>query len=79
MEWHLIDPREDHVLEAEVSSGAAAPMDITAAGHTAQYQDFAAAIRAGHSPLVDGREGRRSIAVIDAIYRSAREGQTVDL
>lgn len=79
LEWHLIDPREDHVQEAAVSSGAAAPMDITAAGHTTQFQDFVAAIREGRQPLVDGREGRHSIAVIDAIYRSARESTTVDL
>ncbi len=79
LEWHLIEPREDHIEEAEISSGAAAPMDITAAAHLAQFQDFAAAIREGRTPLIDGHEGRRSIAVIDAIYRSAREGQPIAL
>ena len=79
LEWHLIEPREDHVEEAAVSSGAAAPLDITAAGHIAQFQDFAAAIREGRRPLIDGHEGRHSVAVIDAIYRSAHENRTVVL
>jgi UDP-N-acetyl-2-amino-2-deoxyglucuronate dehydrogenase len=77
LEWHLIDPREDHVLEANLSSGAANPMDITAAGHAAVFQDFATAIREGRRPLIDGREGRRSVEVVEAIYRAARSGGTV--
>jgi UDP-N-acetyl-2-amino-2-deoxyglucuronate dehydrogenase len=77
LEWHLIDPREDHALEANLSSGAANPMDITAAGHAAVFQDFATAIREGRRPLIDGREGRRSVEVVEAIYRAARSGGTV--
>ena len=30
-------------------------------------------------PLVDGREGRRAVEVIQAIYRSAETGRTVEL
>jgi predicted dehydrogenase len=75
LEWHVHDPREDGSQTAPVSSGAAAPLDITAAGHIAQYQDFAAAVREGRAPLVDGREGRKSMLLLDAIYRSARTGQ----
>jgi predicted dehydrogenase len=29
--------------------------------------------------LVDGREGRRSIEVVEAVYRSARSGAAVEL
>jgi predicted dehydrogenase len=79
LEWHLSDPHEDHVLEANISSGAANPMDITAAGHAAVFQDFAEAIRAGHRPLIDGREGRRSVEVVEAIYQAARSGQAATL
>ncbi len=71
LEWQLTDPMEVYTEEAEVSSGAARPMDITAAGHTALYNEFVAAIRAGRPSLVDGREGRRSVALVEAIYRSA--------
>ena len=77
LEWHLIDPRADHVLEANISSGAANPMDITAAGHAAVFQDFAEAIRQGSHPLIDGAEGRRSVEVVEAIYQAARSGGTI--
>jgi UDP-N-acetyl-2-amino-2-deoxyglucuronate dehydrogenase len=79
LEWHTLDPREDHVLTTEISSGAAAPLDITAAGHTAQFRDFAEAVREDRSPLIDGREGRRSVEVVEAIYRSARQQTTAEL
>jgi UDP-N-acetyl-2-amino-2-deoxyglucuronate dehydrogenase len=79
LEWHTIDPREDRVEQSGVSSGAARPMDISAAGHIAQYQDFAAAIREHRSPAVDGRAGRQSIELVEAVYSSARTGTTVML
>jgi predicted dehydrogenase len=75
LEWHWRDPREDGADSAPISSGAAAPLAITALGHIAQYQDFAAALREGRLPLVDGRAGRQSMLLLDAIYRSARSGQ----
>ncbi len=79
LEWRLADPPQDFTEEGEVSSGAARPMDINAAGHTALYADFLAAIREGRRPLVDGREGRRSISFVEAVYRSAQSGQTARL
>lgn len=79
LEWRLTDPVEEYTEEAEVSSGAARPMDITAAGHTALYNDFVAAIQEGRAPLVDGRQGRHSVALVEAIYRSAASGGTVAL
>jgi predicted dehydrogenase len=79
LEWRLADPPQEFTDEAEVSSGAARPMDITAAGHTALYNDFADAIRTDRSALVDGREGRRSVSLVEAIYRSAESGSASDL
>lgn len=43
--------------------------------HRRVLEDFIRAIRAGTAPACDAREGRRSVAVIDAIYRSARSGK----
>ena len=77
LEWHPLEPREDGEEKAEVSNGAARPMDISDAGHIAQFQDFAAAIREHRRPLIDGYEGRRSIQVVEAIYRSARTNAPV--
>jgi UDP-N-acetyl-2-amino-2-deoxyglucuronate dehydrogenase len=67
------------VLGAYISSGAANPMDITAAGHAAVFQDFAEAICQRRRPRIDGPEGRRSVQVVEAIYQSARVGRGVTL
>ena len=77
LEWHLADPIEDRIDEAEVSSGAARPMDINATGHTALFNDFVAAAREKRTPQVDGHAGRQSVALVEAIYRSAASGGTV--
>jgi predicted dehydrogenase len=79
VEWHLLDPPEDGREQAAISSGAAQPMDISAAGHIAQFKDFAAAVREHRPPRVDGREGRKSVLLVESIYRSAREGRPVDI
>lgn len=71
LEWRLRDPEESWDETTTVSNAAAAPMDISAAGHIAQFQDFAAAIREGRPPRVDAAEGRRSVDLVAAIYRSA--------
>lgn len=55
------------------------PMNITSEGHAAQIADMVAAVREGRGPVVDGREGRRAIAIISALYESARRGCWVDV
>ena len=37
------------------------------------------AIETGGTPICDGREGRRSVALVEAIYKSAKTRQPVDL
>ena len=39
--------------------------------------DFLRAIERNTTPVCDGREGRRSIALVEAIYRAARNGGAV--
>ena len=43
--------------------------------HRRVLEDFVRAVRSGTDPACDAREGRRSVALIDAIYRSARSGR----
>jgi len=45
--------------------------------HHRQMEDFVAAIAEGRPPLVDGREGRRTTAVMEALYDSARRGRVI--
>lgn len=41
-------------------------------GHQAVIEDFICAIQKNTAPACDGREGRRSLALVEAIYRAAR-------
>jgi UDP-N-acetyl-2-amino-2-deoxyglucuronate dehydrogenase len=62
---------EDEVLFSRI--------DPTSYFHALQFADFADSIRNGRAPAVDGREGRKSVALIEAIYRSGREHIPVKL
>ena len=45
--------------------------------HFRQMEDFVAAVAEGRAPLVDGWEGRRTTAVMEALYESSRRGQVL--
>jgi predicted dehydrogenase len=57
-------------------STAADPAQLSGA-HRSQYLDFLAAVREGREPRVTLEVNRRSIAVIEAVYASARTGKPV--
>jgi UDP-N-acetyl-2-amino-2-deoxyglucuronate dehydrogenase len=59
--------------------GAADPKAISYRGHYEQLKDFVRAVESGGTPLVDGEEGRKSVEIILAIYKSARSGRAVEL
>jgi len=61
------------------SGGASDPKSISHHGHTRQLADFVEAIVGGRRPKVDGREGRKAVEVIRAIYSSVRSGSAVEL
>jgi UDP-N-acetyl-2-amino-2-deoxyglucuronate dehydrogenase len=44
-------------------------------GHQALIEDFLRAIKTNSRPMCDGNEARRSVALIEAIYESARSGE----
>jgi len=48
-----------------------------ASGHQRVFEDFLTAIRTNGIPACDAREGRRSVALLEAIYESARTGGPV--
>ncbi len=45
--------------------------------HNMQIKDFIDAVQNGTKPLVDGREGRRTVELIEAIYRATSTGTVV--
>ncbi len=53
--------------------------DVNIIPHKRQYQDFCAAIAQNRTPLVDGQEARKSLAIIQAIYQSSKTGGWVSL
>ncbi len=81
--WEFRDTRpEDAAIRgaresAAMGSGASAPMAIRFEGHLRQMQDFVAAIRESRPPVIDGREARKAVVFVRAIYDSAASGQVV--
>jgi len=65
--------------ESATTGGAADPKAISYTGHMLQFKDFINAINNGTEPLVDGREGRKSVELILAIYQSSWTGKRVSL
>ena len=49
---------------------AGTPYYVDSELHRRRIEDFVVAIETGRRPSIDGQEGRRSLAVIEAIYRS---------
>ena len=83
-EFHPHTPEDDEVKrrfaqKVGASGGAADPKAISHQGHARQLADFVRAINTNTAPKVDGREGRRAVELICAIYESNRTGQTVVL
>ncbi len=59
--------------------GASNPADISFKGHQLQIEDLIHAINTNETPLVDGREGRKAVEIVLAVYQSAATGQPVEL
>src|SRR5256885_2965835 len=57
------------------SASSAAVTDFR--GHQAILEDFLAAIRENRAPICDGPQARRSIALVESIYQSARNTRAV--
>lgn len=82
-EFKVMDEADIAIREAQSKQGlshgggASNPADISFKGHLYQLQDFAHAIDSNGKPMVDGEEGRKSVAIIQAIYESARSGKLV--
>ncbi len=71
--------RERFAQKSGASGGSSNPAAISHVGHARQLTDFVHAIETGTAPAVDGREGRKAVEIILAIYRSAQTGRTVEL
>ena len=68
-------PGEEKLLEVWKTEDAAffGGINATEFFHAQQFADFAQALRTGSQPAVSAEEGRATVALIQAIYRSGRE------
>jgi predicted dehydrogenase len=73
------DIRKRFAQKVGASGGASDPAAISHVGHARQLGDFFHAIRTNTAPKVDGREGRKAVAAICAIYEAARTGKVVEM
>jgi len=71
--------RAGEVAAEDMGSGASDPIAFSPENHRRQLADFVRALDRGTKPLVDGREGRKSVEIVLAAYKSAETGRRVEL
>jgi UDP-N-acetyl-2-amino-2-deoxyglucuronate dehydrogenase len=74
--WKLVDPTAAAVAplppQTPADAGAGGdPRDIAPTGHIAILRDFVCALHEEREPTIPGREGRRCLATVLAIYKAA--------
>jgi len=62
-----------------VGGGAADPKAIKFEKHQYNFEAFVQALDQGRKPELDGREGRKAVEIILAIYQASRKGKRVTL
>lgn len=79
--WDFLSPcPEDARVRAEMMSGAKSglgandPAAIASVQHQRNFQEIVRAIREGREPSTSALEARKAVALIEAIYHSARNG-----
>jgi predicted dehydrogenase len=65
--------------ESNTNASASSPIVSDVSGHRRLIEDFLRAIETGGEPICNGREGRRSVELIEAIYESSAKGLPVSL
>lgn len=74
--WEFEDYDDDDKLIAETNYQ---PPNVYGFGHTAYYENVIRVLHGEAVPETDGRSGRKSLELILAIYKSAKEGKRVAL
>jgi UDP-N-acetyl-2-amino-2-deoxyglucuronate dehydrogenase len=82
VKWEFAQPHPDDEAarmetQTVIGGGASDPKAIGGEGHRRLVEDLVDAIRTGRRPLIDSREARNAVAIIQAIYRSAKAGVAV--
>ena len=78
------EPRDEEIRRkfrnvGSTGGGASDPAAISPQGHRMLFSDFVNALRNNRPFAVDGPEGKKAVAIIEAIYRSAQTRTPVTL
>ena len=80
-EFRVAEPDDEKIRKARETSakgsGSADPMAINFEGHLRHIQDFIDGIREQRPFFIEGREARKAVALVRAIYASAASGAPV--
>lgn len=83
--WEFADKHPDDIevrkqfMKIEGGGGVSDPAAISYENHTRNFKAFLDSLESGEEFWIDGPEARKAVAVILAIYESAREGRLVRL
>ncbi len=74
--WQFAQP---HEMDAQIASASYETTSVYGFGHPLYYDNVIRALRGECEPETDGREGLKSLELLIAMYRSARDGQRINL
>lgn len=78
----LRHPTEEMATEVAIenqNASANSPIVSDVRGHQKLLEDFVRAVQTNSQPVCDGPEGRRSVEIVQAIYRSSESRQAVEM
>lgn len=75
-EWQFADARPE---DAEIKAASYATTSVYGFGHPLYYQNVAEVMQGKAEPETDGRSGLKSLELLVAMYRSAKDGVKVSL
>ena len=78
-QWNVEGAAPFEINDNTSASGATDPTRIGHLNHKIVLEDMIMAIKENKPPMVDGAEARKSVAVINAVYRSSKEGKMIVL
>ena len=74
--WEFDSPADD---DAKVASASYGVDSVYGPGHPLYYDNVIRTLRGECEPETDGREGLKSLELLIAMYRSARDGKRINL
>jgi UDP-N-acetyl-2-amino-2-deoxyglucuronate dehydrogenase len=74
--WEFAEP---HPMDAQLDEASYQTTSVYGFGHPLYYDNVIGALRGEAEPETDGREGLKSLELLIAMYRSARDGKRINL